>query len=71
MIFADGETARVSYIGGVFRSERILARFETLVRAQAGNEVGPPRYGPAAGALLEAFRVAGVQAELSDVPAEK
>lgn len=71
MIFADGEAALISYIGGVFRSERVRARFETLVRAHPNNEVAPPKHGPAAGALLEAFRVAGVAAELRGVPEEK
>lgn len=71
MIFADGETARIAYVGGVFRTERIRARFETLVRAQAGNEVGPPVHGPAAGALIEAFRVAGISATLQGLPPEK
>jgi N-acetylglucosamine kinase-like BadF-type ATPase len=71
MIFADGVPARVSYICGVFRSERIRSRFETLVRAQAGNDVAPPRYGPAAGALIEAFGIAGVQVELRGAPEEK
>jgi N-acetylglucosamine kinase-like BadF-type ATPase len=71
MIFEDSETACISYIGGVFRSERVRSRFETLVRVQKGNEVGPPKYGPAAGALLEAFRIADVTAELRGVPEEK
>jgi N-acetylglucosamine kinase len=71
MIFAPTEAARVSYIGGVFRTERVRTKFETIVRSQAGNEVGPPQYGPAAGALLEAFRVAGVTAALRGVPEEK
>jgi hypothetical protein len=36
-----------------------------------GDGVGPPIYGPAAGALLEAYRAAGVQCTLSNVPTEK
>lgn len=71
MIFGDGEAVRISYIGGVFRSERIRTRYQTLLEAQSGNEVGAPQYGPAAGALLEAFRVAGVTAALQSVPEEK
>ena len=66
-LFEKGELARVAYIGGVFRSRTVLAKFTELV----GKSVAPPIYGPAAGALLEAYRAVGVQCMLSNVPVEK
>lgn len=68
MLFADDETARISYIGGVFRTARLMDRYQTLLSANPRNEVGPPTYGPAAGALLDAYRAAGLTVQLSDVP---
>jgi len=66
-LFDKGEPVRVAYIGGVFRSRTVLEKFTALV----GDGVAPPIYGPAAGALLEAYRAVGVQCALSDVPVEK
>ena len=66
-LFEKAEPARVAYIGGVFRSRTVLEKFTELV----GRSVAAPIYGPAAGALLEAYRAAGVQCTLSNVPAEK
>ena len=56
-------SAAVSYVGSVFRSRILLAEFMRLM--PLGR---PPLYGPATGALLEAYREAGVHAELSNVP---
>jgi hypothetical protein len=36
-----------------------------------GNRVAAPVYGPAAGALIEAYRSAGLNIQLKDVPSEK
>jgi N-acetylglucosamine kinase-like BadF-type ATPase len=69
-LFEAGKAALVAYVGGVFRSEILLGRFRTLVEG-TGNRVIAPIYGPAAGALLEAYRVAGVACTLSNVPEEK
>ena len=68
MLFKEDESARIAFIGGVFRTPRLLQRFHTLVKKNPLNEVGPPTYGPAAGALLEAYRAAGVSVTLSAVP---
>jgi N-acetylglucosamine kinase-like BadF-type ATPase len=70
-LFQTGEAARVSYVGGVFRSRILLERFRMLVEMQDGNEVAPPIYGPAAGALLEAYQTAGIRCTLSNVQEEK
>lgn len=68
-LFRAGDPARVAYIGGVFRSERLLARFQNLVeQADAANRVRPPAFGPAAGALLEAYRIAALTPSLTNLP---
>jgi N-acetylglucosamine kinase len=67
-LWRPGEPARVAYIGGVFHSDLLRGEFIRLVEKEAGNRCGPPRYGPAAGALLEAWRAAGLHPELKDVP---
>lgn len=68
-LFAPGELAKICYIGGVFRSDRLRNRFMAQAEAaDSGNRVGPPTYGPAAGALLEAYRRAGIATQLSNVP---
>ena len=69
-LFEAGEATLVAYVGGVFRSEILLGRFRTLLE-RGGNRVIAPVYGPAAGALLEAYRAAGVTCTLSNVPEEK
>lgn len=71
MLFKSEERAPVSAIGGVFRSERVSARFKDLVEQSGAAELVTPAYGPAAGALLEAYRLAGREVELRDAPAEK
>jgi hypothetical protein len=58
----------VAYIGGVFFSRIVLERFRQLVELEEGNRCGPPVYGPAAGALLEAYRACGLRPRLSHVP---
>jgi N-acetylglucosamine kinase-like BadF-type ATPase len=70
-LFDPAETVTVSYTGGVFGCQVLLERFRILVELDEGNRVARPRYGPAAGALLEAYRAAGLECTLSDVPEEK
>jgi N-acetylglucosamine kinase-like BadF-type ATPase len=65
-----GQPARVTYIGGAFRSDLLRQHFRALIENE-GDHVQPPRYGPAAGALIEAYRCAGLKVELSNVPEEK
>ncbi len=67
-IFSPGEPARVAWIGGVFRSDILRERYRLLVEMTDGNVCGPPEFGPAAGALLEAYRAAGSSLRLSQVP---
>lgn len=70
-LFPAGETARVAYVGGVFRSATILGAFRSFVEAEKGNRLEAPAHGPAAGALLEAYRIAGMRCVLSNAPEEK
>jgi len=67
-LFAAGEKVRVAYVGGVFRSGPLRERFRMLTELSEGVTAGPPAYGPAAGALLEAYREAGLQVRLKNVP---
>jgi N-acetylglucosamine kinase-like BadF-type ATPase len=63
-LFRPGERVRTAYIGGVFRSAILLDAYRGLL----GVEVAPPDYGPAAGALIEAYRSAGFAPTLSHLP---
>ncbi len=61
----------VSPIGGVFRSETLRARFRLLVDLTDGCLYRPAFFGPAAGALLEAFRAMSRDVVLDRVPETK
>jgi N-acetylglucosamine kinase-like BadF-type ATPase len=67
-LFEQLEAASIAYIGGVFTSELVLERFRMLVELEDGNRVIRPQYGPAVGALIEAYRQAGLALPLSNVP---
>ncbi len=68
-LFQEDEPARVAYIGGVFRSELLLEHFRIAMEvANPANQFGPPEFGPAAGALIEAYRIAGLSPTLSNLP---
>ncbi len=67
-LFHRGELARTSYIGGVFRSDILRERFAMLVQLESDTRVHPPAMGPAAGALIEAYRLAGLRVQLSNAP---
>lgn len=69
--FGAGERARIAPIGGMFRSARVSERFRVLVEMDVHDEVVEPAFGPAAGALLDAYRSAGLAVTLTDTPAEK
>ena len=70
-IFRPREPVLVSYIGGVFKSKIVRDRFRKLVEQQGENHVRPPVLGPAAGALLAAYRNAGyTEIKLRNLPPE-
>ena len=58
----------MAYIGGVYKSRFLLERFQMLVELEDGNHVAPPIFGPAVGALIEAYAAAGCTVPLSAVP---
>ena len=51
----------ISWIGGVFQSRILLERFRTLALLGGGSEGIPPKHSPAAGALMLAYRAAGLR----------
>ncbi len=68
-LFRAREEALVSYIGGVFKSRFVQQRFRRLVQQQGANRVAPPTLGPAAGALLAAYRNVGIsEIKLRNLP---
>ncbi|MBZ5595659.1 MAG: ATPase [Acidobacteriia bacterium] len=64
-LFRPGEPVVICPIGGVFGSRILMARFRQLVELAEGTRLERRRYGPAAGALLEAYRAAGLHPALS------
>jgi N-acetylglucosamine kinase-like BadF-type ATPase len=64
-LWTPGSTVEVAYIGGVFESERLRERFRTLVELEDGSVCSSPLHGPAEGALLEAYRAAGLNPKLT------
>jgi len=64
-LWKTGETARIAAVGGVFHSRMLSERFRTLLELEEGNRCVPALHGPAEGALLEAYRAAGLAPNLS------
>jgi N-acetylglucosamine kinase-like BadF-type ATPase len=67
-LFSADEKVRVAWMGGVFRSNLLRERFRIFVELEDGVTAGPPSHGPAAGAVMEALRLAGLVLELRNVP---
>ncbi len=66
-LFLPDEPAMVAFIGGVFRSTQLRERFRGVVEADAAVTCRAPVYGPAAGALLEAYRSCELNPELKNL----
>jgi N-acetylglucosamine kinase-like BadF-type ATPase len=58
-LWKEGEPGVVSWAGGVFQSVTVLDRFRMLIALEKDTAGETPRHGPAAGALLLAYRSAG------------
>ena len=58
-LFPAREPVQVCYIGAVFRSEPLLGSFREQIAVAIQCQVGPPRFSPVVGALLEALRADG------------
>jgi N-acetylglucosamine kinase-like BadF-type ATPase len=67
-LFSSTDAAAIAYVGGAFRSTMLRERFRMLVELRDGNRVVAPRFAPAAGALIEAYRLGGVDCALENVP---
>ena len=67
-LFQISEPAKICYMGGVFNSHILRERYQTLVELVDGNQCSAPLHGPAAGALLEAYRAAGLYPKLKRFP---
>ncbi len=65
-LFQRSEIVRVAYTGGVFGSTILRERFCELVELGGANRCGPPLHEPAIGALIEAYRAAGLSPEIRD-----
>jgi N-acetylglucosamine kinase-like BadF-type ATPase len=59
-LWMAAESVRVAWTGGVFSSLVLLERYRCLVELEEGNCLRPPEFDPAAGALIEAYRLAGL-----------
>ncbi|MBM3761170.1 MAG: ATPase [Acidobacteria bacterium] len=70
-IFEPYEPALVSPVGNVYKSEILRDRFEMLVGLNDANQFAEPAYGPASGALIEAWRMAGIEPDFSGLPKEE
>ena len=66
-LFTTGETVPIAGIGGVYRSRILRETFRTLVELEEGCVLREPVYGPAVGALIEAYRAAGLHPRLQGV----
>ncbi len=60
-LWSQGAPVEVAYIGGVFESRLLLETYRALVELPDGVRCGAPLHGPDIGALLEAYRAAGLR----------
>jgi N-acetylglucosamine kinase-like BadF-type ATPase len=60
------ELVSASYIGGVFRSPVVLATFKETLEGHGRVLVSPPIWGAETGALIEAYRLAGIRPSLRE-----
>jgi N-acetylglucosamine kinase-like BadF-type ATPase len=70
-LFEPWQVVPIAYIGGVFRSRVLLSEFQTSIRYRLGSHAQGPKFGPAAGALIEAMRLGGVETMPTSLPSEE
>jgi hypothetical protein len=63
-LWSDGEPVPVSWTGGAFQSVTLLDRFRLLIALQDATVCEAPRHGPADGALLLAWKAAGLHLKI-------
>jgi N-acetylglucosamine kinase-like BadF-type ATPase len=64
-LFREDEGSRLSWIGGVFESSALLGRFRSLIELEGTVTMSAPEHAPSAGALMLAYRAAGLRIDLS------
>ncbi len=57
---AEEAPIQLAWVGGVFQSQILLERFRTLVLLDGNVQAESPKRSPAAGALITAYRAAGL-----------
>lgn len=67
-LFEKGDAVPVAYIGGAFRSDILRNCFCNEISRRLLVSAKPPLMNPAAGALLDALRLDGNSAMVSDLP---
>jgi N-acetylglucosamine kinase-like BadF-type ATPase len=70
-LFAKNEPATVCPVGNVYKSEILRTRFEMLIGLEEANTFAEPLYGPASGALIEAWQMAGITPDTRFLPKEE
>jgi N-acetylglucosamine kinase-like BadF-type ATPase len=63
-LWKPGDAVELAYAGGVFASSILRERFRLLIEMEEGNTLAAPRHPPHWGALIEAYRAAGMNVEL-------
>ena len=58
-LWSEG-SVRIAHVGGVFQSAILLDRFRTLITLDGDAQTEAPRRSPAAGALILAYKLAGL-----------
>jgi N-acetylglucosamine kinase len=70
-LFEPSAPVLASFTGGVFQSRILLERFRLLTELDGVTSLAAPRYSPAAGALIEAWRAARLNSLPREIPGEK
>lgn len=60
VLFGGDEVSVVCPVGSVYRSEILRYRFETLIGLVEQNRFAEPKFGPASGALIQAWGMVGI-----------
>jgi len=63
-LFRENEPSKLAWVGGVFQSSTLLSRFRMLVELEGSVTAAPPEHAPAVGALLLAYRAAGLHVKI-------
>ena len=70
-LWSDNSVSKVAWVGGVFNSAIVLERYRTLTELEGTVSAAAPCHAPATGALLLAWRAAGVLSVPEPMPGLK